>query len=190
MTKTPVWCTLWQWGRLPQLVTLQKTGSVEVWPYKKPWSTSTNKSCKTNRKATLVYLIGSNRNNSKHVDYDTHELAEDKVSTACMIEITLPIKKGIFLFVMTRRTMISELEGIWKKAAVLNLWYYPGICLEDMRKTTKNLGRDYNPVVQPLHWVPRILVFEAPRFKSPVSPEWGFSWFPSVLKCKWKSAFK
>jgi hypothetical protein len=46
----------------------------------------------------------------------------------------------------------DELEGIWKVRSWPNLRYYPGICLEGSRKTTKNLskasrslGRDLNP---------------------------------------------
>jgi hypothetical protein len=48
----------------------------------------------------------------------------------------------------------DELERIWKEAAVayLILRYYPGICLERLRQTIKNLsedsltpGRDLNP---------------------------------------------
>jgi hypothetical protein len=44
--------------------------------------------------------------------------------------------------------MNDELERIWKASAVANLRYYPGICLEGLRKTTKNVsqspGLDFN----------------------------------------------
>jgi hypothetical protein len=33
--------------------------------------------------------------------------------------------------------MIDELEGIWKEAVAAKSRYYPGICLEGLRKTTK-----------------------------------------------------
>jgi hypothetical protein len=49
-------------------------------------------------------------------------------------------------------TESNELERMWKEAVVANLSYYPGICLEALGKTTKNLsqdswspGRDLNP---------------------------------------------
>jgi hypothetical protein len=32
-----------------------------------------------------------------------------------------------------------ELERIWKEAAMLNLKYYSGICLEGLKKTKKNV---------------------------------------------------
>jgi hypothetical protein len=37
----------------------------------------------------------------------------------------------------------NEMERMWKEKSWHNLRYYPGICLEGLRKTTKNLGQDY-----------------------------------------------
>jgi hypothetical protein len=46
----------------------------------------------------------------------------------------------------------DELERIWNEAVWSNLTYYPGICLKELRKTTKDfsqyslsLGRNLNP---------------------------------------------
>jgi hypothetical protein len=33
--------------------------------------------------------------------------------------------------------MNNKLEGIWKEAVVAKTRYYPGICLEGLRKTTE-----------------------------------------------------
>jgi hypothetical protein len=38
----------------------------------------------------------------------------------------------------------DELERIWKKAVVPKSKYYPGICPENLKKTTYNLSQ-YNP---------------------------------------------
>lgn len=50
--------------------------------------------------------------------------------------------------------MVDELERIQKEVIVVYSRYYPGICLEGLRKTTKTLseenlclGRDSNPVL-------------------------------------------
>jgi hypothetical protein len=36
----------------------------------------------------------------------------------------------------------NEFERMWKKRSWPNLRYYSGICLEGLRKTTKNLSQD------------------------------------------------
>jgi hypothetical protein len=41
----------------------------------------------------------------------------------------------------TNRRMIDELKRIWKEAIVAYSRYYPGICLEGLRKTIKNLSQ-------------------------------------------------
>jgi hypothetical protein len=38
--------------------------------------------------------------------------------------------------------MDDELKRIWKEVVVAELRYYPGICMEGMRKTMKNYGQD------------------------------------------------
>jgi hypothetical protein len=38
--------------------------------------------------------------------------------------------------------MNNGLERIWKEEVVVNLRYYPGICLEELRKITRNLRQD------------------------------------------------
>jgi hypothetical protein len=38
--------------------------------------------------------------------------------------------------------MRNELERIWKEAFDTSSSYYPGICLEMLRKTMKSLGQD------------------------------------------------
>jgi hypothetical protein len=38
--------------------------------------------------------------------------------------------------------MCGELERMWKEAVVAQLRYYPGNCLEGLRKTTNDLSQD------------------------------------------------
>jgi hypothetical protein len=40
-----------------------------------------------------------------------------------------------------RMIVNNELERMWKEAVVAQLRYYPGICLEGLRKTTKTSVR-------------------------------------------------
>jgi hypothetical protein len=37
--------------------------------------------------------------------------------------------------------MSDDLERIWKEAAMAYSKYYPGICLDGLRKTTENLSQ-------------------------------------------------
>jgi hypothetical protein len=39
--------------------------------------------------------------------------------------------------------MTDKLERIWKEAVMVLSRHYPGICLEGLRKTTKNLNQDH-----------------------------------------------
>jgi hypothetical protein len=38
--------------------------------------------------------------------------------------------------------LTHKLEGIWKEAAVVSFRYYPRICLEELKSTTRNLSTD------------------------------------------------
>jgi hypothetical protein len=43
---------------------------------------------------------------------------------------------------ITQHQMIDELERLWKEIVMAYLRHYPGICLEGLRKKTKNLTQD------------------------------------------------
>jgi hypothetical protein len=48
----------------------------------------------------------------------------------------------------------DELERIWKEAVVAYSKYYPGICLQGLGKTTRNLGLDSTCLLQDSNRVP------------------------------------
>jgi hypothetical protein len=64
-----------------------------------------------------------------------------------MVYLTTNTAALIIQCLMIRILMNNELRKCGRKQLWTNLTYYPGICLEALRKTTKNLSQDSRSLV-------------------------------------------
>jgi hypothetical protein len=79
-------------------------------------------------------------NRGKHWAY--RRLLAGAALTAWLLVSDLWLHLMMLSAVSNGRMMNNELEGYRRKRSWPNLWYYPWICLDRLRKNTKNLSQD------------------------------------------------